>query len=62
MPNDGDDYLDLDEARREGKLAQFIRERRTVGDESIFDRLLRAMAGEKPPTKGRTSKEGTSED
>lgn len=61
MPKN-DKYLDLEEARRDGKLAQFIRERRTAGDKTRFDKLLRAMAEGTPPTKGRTSKAETSED
>ena len=41
MKNDG--YLNLEEARRENKLAKFAQEHRSTGNEAVFDRLLSAM-------------------
>lgn len=38
-----DGYLNLEEARRENKLAKFAQEHRSAGDEDAFDRLLGAM-------------------
>ena len=42
MKRDG--RLNLDEARRDNKVAKFAQEHRSVGDEAVFDRLLNAMA------------------
>ncbi|GFO83194.1 MAG: hypothetical protein A49_28210 [Methyloceanibacter sp.] len=55
-------YLSLDEARKKkGGLARFAKEHPSEGDESRFDRLLRAMAGGKPEVKGQTSNEAGAE-
>ena len=58
-PNDKN--LDLDEARRQKRIARFIRERRSTGDESMFDNLLHAMAkggkrGDDPNSKPRRAR------
>jgi hypothetical protein len=42
MKQDG--YLNLDEARKENRVAKFAQEHRSTGDEELFDRLLNAMA------------------
>lgn len=39
-----DGYLNLDEARRENRVAKFAQEHRSVGNEAVFDLLLSAMA------------------
>ena len=43
-----DKYLNLDEARKANKIGAFEREHPSKGNETIFDRLLRAMAKGKP--------------
>lgn len=58
-------YLSLEEARKKkGGLARFAKEHPSKGDESLFDRVLRLMAGAegKPKAKGQTSSEAASED
>lgn len=56
-------YLSLEEARKKkGGLARFAKEHPSEGDESMFDRLLRAMAGGKPEAEDQTSSEAASED
>lgn len=58
-------YLSLEEARKKkGGLTRFAKEHPSEGDETLFDRLLRAMAlgGEKPKAKSRTSSEAASAD
>lgn len=41
MKNDG--YLNLEEARKENKVAKFAQQHRSTGDEDAFYRLLSAM-------------------
>lgn len=60
MPNK--EKITLLEARRLGKLDQFIKEHPSEGDAETFDKLLEAMAGEKPAAEDQTSTEGSSED
>jgi hypothetical protein len=57
-------YLSLDEARKKkGGLARFAKEHQSEGDESLFVRMLRLMAGagEKPEAEDQTSNEAASE-
>lgn len=52
------DKITLAEARKEGKLDQFIAEREGLeGDQATFSRVVRAMAGRSKPAPG-TSKKG----
>lgn len=55
-------YLSLEEARKAKQLQRFAKEHPSEGDAEMFDRLFRAMAGEKPPTEDQTSKPVVSED
>lgn len=59
-------YLSLEEARKLGKMAQFVREHdiepETPNSRGCFDALFGAMASGKPSTAGRTSNRETSED
>jgi len=51
-------HLSLEEARKKkGGLARFAKEHPSEGDESLFDRLLRLMAGGKPEAKDQTLNE-----
>jgi hypothetical protein len=55
-------YLSLEEARKKkGGLARFAREHPSEGNESLFDRFLRAMALGKPVAKDQTSNEADAE-
>lgn len=42
-------YLSLEEARKQDRLNQFCKEHPSEGDEKVFERLFRAMAGGEPP-------------
>ena len=59
-------YLSLEEARKLGKLDQFVREHDiepdTPNSRGRFDVLLGKMAAGKPSTADRTSTRETSED
>jgi hypothetical protein len=60
-------YLSFEEARKYGQLDQFAKESPSVGDEERFEKLTKAMAlGKKPSKKKKpkagTSNEGSSED
>ncbi len=58
-------YLSLEEARKKkGGLARFAKEHPSEGDESLFDRMLRLMAGAggKPEAEDQTSSEAASSD
>jgi hypothetical protein len=55
-------YLSLEEARKKkGGLARFAKEHPSKGDESLFDRVLRFMAGEMPQAKDQTLNEAGAE-
>ncbi len=55
-------YLSLEEARKKKDgLARFAKEHPSEGSESMFDRMLRVMAGQKPKAKARTSSEADAE-
>jgi hypothetical protein len=57
-------YLSLEEARKKkGGLARFAKEHPSAGNESIFDRVLRLMAGGggKLQAKDQTSSEADAE-
>ena len=57
-------YLSLEEARkRKGGLARFAKEHPSEGNENLFDRLLRLMAGGggKPKAKDQTLDEAGDE-
>jgi hypothetical protein len=55
-------YLSLEEARREQKLKQFVKEHPSEGDEAAFDHLFDAMVSGKRPAGNRTSDEENSVD
>jgi len=56
-------YLSLEEARKKkGGLARFAKEHPSKGDQTLFNRLLHAMAGGKPEAKDQTSSAAASED
>ena len=59
-------YLSLEEARKHGKMDQFVREHDVKPDapnpRGRFDALLGKMAAGKPSTADRTSTRETSED
>ena len=57
-----DKPLSLEEARKRGKLKQFVKEHPAEGDLDEFERVFRAMATGKPSSKSGTSKRETSED
>jgi len=44
-------YISLEEARKHGKLARFIKEHPSKGDKKVFDGLLASMANNKKPKK-----------
>lgn len=55
-------YLSLEEARKKkGGLARFAKEHPSTGDESLFDRVLRLMAGKTQPARDQTSSEADAE-
>ena len=56
-------YLSLEEARKQGKLAQFAKEHPGEGDAKLWDRLFRSMAGPKtPPEADQASSRDESDD
>jgi cupin superfamily acireductone dioxygenase involved in methionine salvage len=54
-------HLSLEEARKEKKLAQFIKEHPSEADKVRFEAVLGAMCGS-PPKDDQTSDAETSED
>jgi hypothetical protein len=48
-------YLSLEEARQRGLLERFAKEHPSEGDESLFDRLLEAMARSEPPKSSKAA-------
>ena len=48
-------YLSLEEARKQGKLGQFIKEHKSKGDKAQFFTALDEMAKKKPKG-GKTSR------
>ena len=50
-------YTSLEEARKKGKLGQFIKEHSSEGNEKQFDQTLDNMAFKKKPKDGKTSQE-----
>ena len=50
-------HLSLHEARKSGKLERFAKEHEAVGDREAFDRVLKAMATGKKPSRAEKSKQ-----
>ena len=48
-------YISLEEARRQNKLARFIKFHKTTGNKKQFKELLGNMAFKKKPKGGQTS-------
>jgi hypothetical protein len=53
-------HLSFEEARKAGKLDRYAKENPAIGDRDKFDRLLKAMAEGKKPSKAGTSTRGAS--
>lgn len=55
-------HINLEEARKSGKLDRFAKEHDIEGDQKAFERLLKAMVGGKKKLREETSNGGSSAD